>query len=716
MKNIVLMSDGTANSSTSRDKTNVWRLYRALNLHRPDQVAMYTAGVGTSEFAPLKAIGGAFGWGLKEDVVELYKFLCRSYSDGDKIYLFGFSRGAFTVRLLAGMILHCGIYTNYKNEEDLHKEARRVFSANRSKFKSGLLYRAYRSIRPAKPIQQDNVKPEIEFIGVWDTVDAYGLPIDELTYLWDKLIFPLRFCDQRLSPRVKRACHAISIDDERHTFHPVLWDESQEETLAAEGEVQANRIEQVWFTGVHSDVGGGYSMNDLSLVPLDWMMSKVEPATEDGPGLHFIQRVRDEYEALSDWHGLQHDSRAGFAAYYRYKPRSIDFLCNDPDNDVRIKKPKIHRGVLERIQDNVVPYAPTGLPASYEVVSTRGTPPTFETPQQSTARADAMNLALDVIYWRRWLYAALLVATSSLILLPFLPFVDWDKGGICIGSACALDPIFELAMTSLPDFAAPWFEVLRQNPGWLWSFIAIFIVFFILKSFSYRATQQKAMDAWAALKGKGSPPIWKATCTSNLRGAARSKLRTAVKWALAFIVLLAILAVLVFFADRSVFYARSALGFLCHNTGGTALTGPQPVTFDISDPCFATGITLKKGSTYSFQVKRTRWTDGPYQSTTPNGFESPNLAMSLWVPFRRRISEPWLKLMGRIDNAGNEEIVIGSGLNEYKARSDGELFLYVNDAVFGLGLGRNWALPYSWTYGKNDGKAILTITPVNDNQ
>ncbi|MFV2090733.1 MAG: DUF2235 domain-containing protein, partial [Pseudomonadales bacterium] len=396
MKNIILLSDGTGNGAAKNNRTNVWRLYRALDLHRADQIAFYDDGVGSQEFLPLKVVGGAFGFGLKRNVIKLYKYLCRNYEAGDvdntadRIYLFGFSRGAFTVRILAGMVGYCGLYTSFKDEADLNERATHNYGAFRSNFKHGLLSRISRFLTGVSDDPVRSVEPGIEFIGVWDTVDAYGLPIDELAILWDRLIFPIRFPDCRLSPKVRRACHAVSIDDERHTFHPVLWDESGE---------QSNRIEQVWFAGVHSDVGGGYPMNDLSLVPLDWMMSRVEAAEPEdaepgspepqNPGLYFIPEMRREMLSHCDWHGVQHDSRSGFGAYYRYKPRNISHLCNDPDNGVFVSTPKIHRGVLERIKGNVVPYAPTGLPASHQVVVTRGEARSYESASQSTARADA---------------------------------------------------------------------------------------------------------------------------------------------------------------------------------------------------------------------------------------------------------------------------------------------------------------------------------------
>jgi len=99
-KNIVLLSDGTGNAASSIWRTNVWRIFQSIDLTGAEQVACYDDGVGTSSFKPLAILGGAFGWGLKRNVIHLYKFLCRNYALDSKIYAFGFSRGAFTIRVL----------------------------------------------------------------------------------------------------------------------------------------------------------------------------------------------------------------------------------------------------------------------------------------------------------------------------------------------------------------------------------------------------------------------------------------------------------------------------------------------------------------------------------------------------------------------------------------------------------------------------------------
>jgi uncharacterized protein (DUF2235 family) len=493
-KNIILLSDGTGNGAAKRNKTNVWRLYDALDLHRDDQIAFYDDGVGSKEFLPFKLLGGAFGWGLKRNVRRLYKFLCRTYKSGDRIYLFGFSRGAFTVRMLAGMIDYCGVYTDYRNEKDLDRVARRNYNAYRSRFKRGLLTRGIRAFMGRSDPETPRHRPEIEFIGVWDTVDAYGFPMDELAMIWDYLIYPIYFPNYRLSDKVKKACHAVSVDDERHSFHPVLWDES--------AETDPSRIEQVWFPGVHSDVGGGYPRHPLSLVSLDWMIAKTEARKPDigSPGLHLIEQRREEYIKHSDWHGPQHDSRALAGAYYRYKPRDIESLCNDRKSDVHIRSPKIHRSVMERIAGNVVPYAPAGLPGQYTVVTTRGEIPVYETPDESNQRKAAMQSVQHLITGRRWLYFALLTTTLGYLVSPFL--LGCMDASQCLAVNGFFDPLLEIAMKMLPDLAAPWIRVLRRSPILLYSLVVLFGSLFILKARTWTKTEELAAGAWGVLKKK----------------------------------------------------------------------------------------------------------------------------------------------------------------------------------------------------------------------
>jgi uncharacterized protein (DUF2235 family) len=138
-KSIVLLSDGTGNSAAKVWRTNVWRLFQALDLKGSNQIAIYDDGVGTSSFLPLAILGGVFGFGLKRNVLNLYKFLCRNYQSDDKIYAFGFSRGAFTIRVVIGLVLNQGL-VKFTSESELDKKARAAYRAYRyARFPGGNL-------------------------------------------------------------------------------------------------------------------------------------------------------------------------------------------------------------------------------------------------------------------------------------------------------------------------------------------------------------------------------------------------------------------------------------------------------------------------------------------------------------------------------------------------------------------------------------------------
>jgi Uncharacterized alpha/beta hydrolase domain (DUF2235) len=351
-KNIILLSDGTNSSNIKNRGTNVYKLYEAIdfNSDKIKQVAFYDDGVGTQEFKPFKLLGGAFGWGLARNVRHLYKELVQSYKPGDKIYLFGFSRGAFTVRTLAGFICSQGILDNnvYWDDDQLDKAVFHSYQQYRSKKLAVLESLFYKPReREFKLIEE---KPSIEFMGVWDTVDAVGLPVDEATDFWNYFIFRFKFRDQILSQQVKKACHALAIDEERQAFHPLLWEHDA-------------RIEQVWFPGSHGDVGGGRPQQGLSLVALDWMMKKAQ-----GAGLKFtdydVTFIKDRKYIFDK----MHDGRAGIGTFYRYQPRNITQYCEQ--NSVKI--PKIHECAFERIAQGIFGYAPVNIPNSFEVIDDQG--------------------------------------------------------------------------------------------------------------------------------------------------------------------------------------------------------------------------------------------------------------------------------------------------------------------------------------------------------
>jgi uncharacterized protein (DUF2235 family) len=201
-RNIIVLSDGTGNSSAKAFRTNVWKMYRALDLadpkklKEPRQFAFYDNGVGTSAFRPLGLLGGVFGVGLARNVRDLYAFICRTYRPGDRIYVFGFSRGAFTVRVLVGLLLNQGVVPYSGNEAELNRLVRAAYRAYRAErfetdFGLEVPFRWLRDRvidgwnlirrRPAynatlnRGREGTEEELKIEFVGVWDTVAAYGL-------------------------------------------------------------------------------------------------------------------------------------------------------------------------------------------------------------------------------------------------------------------------------------------------------------------------------------------------------------------------------------------------------------------------------------------------------------------------------------------------------------------------------------------------------------
>jgi uncharacterized protein (DUF2235 family) len=328
----------------------------------PAQVAFYDDGVGTGSFQPLALLGLAFGIGVARNVKEMYTFLCRNYERGDNIYLFGFSRGAFTVRILAGLILRCGLVQSPSEAElkvlvklayaEYKRDVARRATATRPWLLAGRFLGGSSRGHTTDHIEFTGVAqlfPRIRFIGVWDTVDAYGMPVDELKNGIDRYIWPMTLADRDLSLHVDRARQALSLDDERPTFRPVLWSEANPDP---------ERLRQVWFAGVHANVGGGYPDDGLAYVTLQWMMDEAVAA-----GLRLYPQHRTECDSRVNPHGQQHDSRAGLAGYYRYGPRNVDQLCVDPAHNVTVRFPVIHDSALQRIQRWERGYAPISFPS-----------------------------------------------------------------------------------------------------------------------------------------------------------------------------------------------------------------------------------------------------------------------------------------------------------------------------------------------------------------
>lgn len=264
-RRLVVSFDGTWNTPGDdgdigkNGVTNVWRLHQAIADGGADgvpQLAHYEAGVGTRWYNRLP--GGTFGAGLSRIIREGYRFLVDTYQEGDRLYVFGFSRGAYSARSLVGMLRNVGL---------LQKEHRRRIG------EAEQLYRARDEGADAPNAQAFRQKfsheVDVQCLGVWDTVGALGVPINSFDWFNRRYY---EFHDTELSGIVRHAYHAVAIDEHRASYDATLWDPKDK---------PRQTVEQAWFVGAHCNVGGGYPDNRLADLPLLWMAERAEIA-----GLH----------------------------------------------------------------------------------------------------------------------------------------------------------------------------------------------------------------------------------------------------------------------------------------------------------------------------------------------------------------------------------------------------------------------------------------------
>lgn len=306
VKRLVICCDGTWNTPRGgTDATNIWKLRRAVAPTDPsgiEQRAFYQAGVGTSLGSRWR--GGLFGWGLSDNVKDAYRWVVENFEPGDALFLLGFSRGAYTARSLAGMIRNVGVLRP--------EEAGRI----------GAAFRLYRNREPgAHPNGEQaqafrrahSIESRIAFLGVFDTVGALGIPVSSVPLLGGFARVKWGFHDVQLSSSVDVAIQALAIDERRAAFKPTLW---------ARPVHPGNRVlEQVWFAGVHSNIGGGYPQCELSDLALTFMRERAERS-----GLAF----RPDTEPPADLYGNFAESRSGI---WRRLPVGLRTIGRLPDPD-----------------------------------------------------------------------------------------------------------------------------------------------------------------------------------------------------------------------------------------------------------------------------------------------------------------------------------------------------------------------------------------------
>jgi hypothetical protein len=494
-KNIVLCADGTGNMGGYTPSSNVFKIYNEIDVHNnKKQHKFYDNGVGTNKNKYLRAASGALGFGFKTNVRDLYLFLARNYEEGDQVYFFGFSRGAATVRACSGFIAACGL-VNGKNmkEDELQgavKEALRAYV--KSKKNPSLAEKC-------KNTNSHGVIP-IQFLGVWDTVSSLGFPqnwvitsvgmlvlnvfFKSLDYLSDWVpFFRHRFYDYELTDKVKYACQALAIDDERQSFWPMVWNENR---CSAEVEV-----EQVWFAGMHSNVGGGYPRAGMANVALEWMMLRAQ-----NNGLIFkgnsLKNVQDDAHP----HGRMFNSRDGFAIYYRYNPRDIEKLCkNRLDGNI-----KIHESVIERMTYEIANYAPGNLPMNFEVVANDGAVKNTITGKYEKERKTSIQRINRWVSLRKWLYGIFLESTIAVAVFALI----WKNEPLQKGNGI-MGFIGDKMDYALPDFLNGAISVtVIKHPEYFIGTVCALIIYWILRNYfrsrTVRASEELREQTLAALK------------------------------------------------------------------------------------------------------------------------------------------------------------------------------------------------------------------------
>ncbi|MCW3093370.1 MAG: hypothetical protein JWP81_4439 [Ferruginibacter sp.] len=355
MKRIILCCDGTWNKPGSKDRgkvveTNVQKIYQAVNQGTDSiqQVKFYGQGVGTGFSSRDHFLGGSTGLGIDRNIQDAYKFIMWNYEKDDELYLFGFSRGAYTVRSLAGLIRNCGIM----KPEYLHlvDEAYHLYR-DRTKLThpdSDLM----KAFKKSYGINGE-AETQIKFMGVWDTVGALGIPLRWFNALNKKY----EFHDVKLSSQIQHAYHALAVDEKRKIFAPALWELSED----ANQSKNSQTCEQVWFPGVHSNVGGGYADSGLSDITLLWMINKAA-----NTGLEFY---KDKVATIkSDSCAELRESAGGIYSITPKRRREINSgiaVRTDPETGKQttvkvLRNESIHYSCLER-QHKQGKYKPENL-------------------------------------------------------------------------------------------------------------------------------------------------------------------------------------------------------------------------------------------------------------------------------------------------------------------------------------------------------------------
>lgn len=756
IRRIVIFADGTGNAFSTQE-SNVWRLYRALDLSDARggtrQIARYIRGVGTSGFRPLAALDAATGFGVPGNVRKLYRFICWNWRPGDEIWMFGFSRGAFTVRTLAGLIASQGLVPARFGTEpvprvEMERNAMAAWRAYRAAsarwyrssplvwigrlvrdvwlaaYHGALGHRSYGAVRaemdrqagegedrrgvPKGTASGTPVAVPVAFLGLFDTVEAFGVPFEEMRRAIDWAIWPISFRNRRLSPCVRCARHALALDDERTSFHPVRFDAREPGT--------AERVSEVWFAGVHSDVGGGYPDGELSFVPLVWMAREAQRAAT---GLRFHDGEVERFASVASAFGTLHDSRAGLAVAYRYDPRTVEGR--------HALRPVVHRSVLTKMVLGSERYAPVMLPEDADVLIDDGRQRTavageaMRAPLSEESRGHAgrplpdlagaerlpvpnagfIALTRDAVWWRRVAYFLLLVAAVAVLALPWTADALTEALHSAVANAAGkvglsaawehlwgalvgvndtlggtLDAASKPASGLVPSYLVAYVDVLTRRP--LTSLVVLLAAFgaYRLNANLRDFIADKARCAWFAdaVPGGGPPavgsepergPAMRMARFVRERSPIAGAHRLVTRYAVPALIVAAMTAGAAVAVSRATVLVRTERGTYCRSDPSRPKTTldesgtPRTLSFETDDPCSPTAIVVEKGRHYVVRITMADpYRDGSETGgvvTGVRGFTSRRWPFLLGLPLRRRLDADWFQPVARIGLAGGTE-------------------------------------------------------------
>lgn len=361
-KKIIIFCDGTWNRRERRvngtlHPTNVVQLMRALkptDQNHTQQVVYYDQGVGTRGLWD-KIVGGLFGVGLSHNIKEAYRFIANNYDDRDEardeIFLFGFSRGAYTARALSGLIGAVGLLP--KRSLEYVPEVYKYYRTRPEK----RAFSKHKEIMISQ-IPESRRHIPIKFIGVWDTVGALGIPVRGLNWISRAWV---GFHNTELSGKLNFAYHALAIDEKRRPFAPNLW--TKQELPNANQEVM-----QVWFPGVHSSIGGGYDDPGLSDMALTWMAKRAEDRGLEFDPAYFREKVRpDPSGVLLDSFTLPYRLVSWVPGLRPYR-RPIGTIQPAGHGVCPVFREMIHESALQRLNALPDSYAPENLKGAASTV------------------------------------------------------------------------------------------------------------------------------------------------------------------------------------------------------------------------------------------------------------------------------------------------------------------------------------------------------------